>query len=168
MKVDLYIKFLNEEVEKNLYKDGQALSYQTTGSSGFDLRANEVFDLEKNIKINLQEENFLLKSKERCLVYTGIFTQFDENFEIQVRSRSGLAFKNGIFVLNSPGTIDSDYRGEIGVILHNSSKQDFNINYSDRIAQAVLTPVVKANFIIKVELLNSSRGESGFGSTGKS
>jgi deoxyuridine 5'-triphosphate nucleotidohydrolase len=89
------------------------------------------------------------------------------DLELQIRSRSGLALKSGVFVLNSPGTIDSDYRGEIGVILFNSSEVDFEVKYSDRIAQAVLCPVAKASFIFQDELSESTRGAGGFGSTGK-
>lgn len=167
MKANLLIKFINQDVKLNLYKSGESLSYQTSGSSGFDLRVNEITDISTGSKLNLQDKSFILKAKSRCLVHTGIFTEFESNLEIQIRSRSGLAFKNGIVVLNSPGTIDSDYRGEIGVILFNSSEVDFEVKYSDRIAQAILCPVVKANFIFQDDLSDSKRGTGGFGSTGK-
>ena len=166
MKVNLSVKFLNVEIGSSLYQNGEGLQYQTAGSSGFDLRANEVLNLKDQSLVNLKEDKFTLKPHQRCLVKTGLFTQFSEDFEIQVRSRSGLAFKNGVFVLNSPGTIDSDYRGEIGVILYNSSESDFEIKHGDRIAQAVLCPVMKANFIFEENLESSERGSGGFGSTG--
>jgi dUTP pyrophosphatase len=167
MKTSLLIKFINQDARFNLYNNGESLSYQTLGSSGFDLRANEATEISTGLKINLKEKSFNLKTKSRCLIHTGIFTEFDSDLELQIRSRSGLALKSGVFVLNSPGTIDSDYRGEIGVILFNSSEVDFEVKYSDRIAQAVLCPVAKASFIFQDELSESTRGAGGFGSTGK-
>ena len=105
--------------------------------------------------------------KNSCLVPTGIAVAFSNEFEIQIRPRSGLAAKNNISVLNTPGTIDSDYRGEIKVILYNHGKEDFLINNKDRIAQMVLVPVIKMNFEETDELPETIRGEGGFGSTGK-
>ena len=128
--------------------------YETTGSAGLDLKAN----ISKKIE---------LKSLERVLVKTGLFLEIPQGFEAQVRPRSGLAFKNGITVLNSPGTVDADYRGEIGVILVNLSNENFEINDGDRIAQLVFAEVKQAKWIETVELNQSERGEGGFGSTGK-
>ena len=129
-------------------------AYKTEGASGMDLMAS--------IK-----EPIVLKSQNSCLVPTGIAVAFSNEFEIQIRPRSGLAAKNNISVLNTPGTIDSDYRGEIKVILYNHGKEDFLINNKDRIAQMVLTPVIKMNFEEIEELPETIRGEGGFGSTGK-
>ena len=129
-------------------------TYKTEGASGKDLKA-------------FIEEPIVLKSKNSCLVPTGIAVAFSNEFEIQIRPRSGLAVKNNISVLNTPGTIDSDYRGEIKVILYNHGKEDFLINNKDRIAQMVLTPVIKMNFEETEELPETIRGEGGFGSTGK-
>ena len=100
------------------------------------------------------------------MVSTGVFPEIPENFEIQVRSRSGLAAKNGVFVLNSPGTVDSDYRGEIKVILANMSDKPFEIRKGDRIAQLVVSPVQQADFEIVSEISDTERSAGGFGSTG--
>ena len=101
------------------------------------------------------------------LIPTGLSVAFSENYEIQIRPRSGLAAKNNISVLNTPGTIDSDYRGEIKVILFNHGKSDFLINNKDRIAQMILTPVIKMDLEETDDLPETIRGEGGFGSTGK-
>ena len=127
--------------------------YQTELSAGMDLYANI-------------DEPITLKPLERTLVKTGLFISLPKGYEAQIRPRSGLAFKNGITVLNTPGTIDADYRGEIGVILVNLSSQDFTINDGDRIAQMV---IAKHEIAIweKVENLDeTNRGEGGFGSSG--
>ena len=108
-----------------------------------------------------------MASKSSCLVPTGLSLAFSENYEVQIRPRSGLAAKNSITVLNTPGTIDSDYRGEIKIILFNHSNEEFTINNKDRIAQMILTPVVKMELEETDNLPDSIRGESGFGSTGK-
>ena len=129
-------------------------AYKTEGASGMDLMA-------------LLKEPINLKPNSSCLVPTGLAVAFSSDFEIQIRPRSGLAAKNSISVLNTPGTIDSDYRGEIKVILFNHGKNDFLINNKDRIAQMVLTPVIKMNFEEIEELPETIRGEGGFGSTGK-
>ena len=129
-------------------------AYKTNGASGMDLMA-----FIKN-PINL-------KPHKSCLVPTGISVAFHKDFEIQIRPRSGLAAKNNIGVLNTPGTIDSDYRGEIKVILYNHGNNDFLINNKDRIAQMVLTPVIKMNLEETDALPETVRGEGGFGSTGK-
>ena len=129
-------------------------TYKTNGASGMDLMA-------------FLKEPILLKSQNSCLIPTGIAVAFSDEFELQIRPRSGLAAKNNISVLNTPGTIDSDYRGEIKVILYNHGKEDFLINNKDRIAQMILTPVIKINFEETEELPETIRGEGGFGSTGK-
>ena len=129
-------------------------SYKTNGASGMDLMA-------------FIKEPITLKPQKSCLVPTGISVAFHDNFEIQIRPRSGLAAKNNISVLNTPGTIDSDYRGEIKVILYNHGDNDFLINNKDRIAQMILTPVVKMNLEETDNLPETVRGKSGFGSTGK-
>ena len=108
-----------------------------------------------------------LKPNSSCLVPTGLAVAFSNDFEIQIRPRSGLAAKNNISVLNTPGTIDSDYRGEIKVILFNHGKNDFLINNKDRIAQMILTPVIKMDLEETDNLPETIRGEGGFGSTGK-
>ena len=129
-------------------------TYKTDGASGMDLMA-----FAKN-PINL-------KPQTSCLISTGISVAFPSEFEIQIRPRSGLAAKNNISVLNTPGTIDSDYRGEIKVILFNHGNTEFLINNKDRIAQMILTPVIKIDLEETDNLPDTVRGESGFGSTGK-
>ena len=129
-------------------------AYKTEGASGMDLMA-------------LVKEPINLKPNSSCLVPTGLAVAFSSDFEIQIRPRSGLAAKNSISVLNTPGTIDSDYRGEIKVILFNHGKNDFLINNKDRIAQMILTPVIKMDLEETVDLPETIRGEGGFGSTGK-
>ncbi len=115
----------------------------------------------------LVKEPINLKPNSSCLVPTGLAVAFSSDFEIQIRPRSGLAAKNSISVLNTPGTIDSDYRGEIKVILFNHGKTDFLINNKDRIAQMILTPVIKMDLEETDDLPETIRGEGGFGSTGK-
>ena len=129
-------------------------NYKTSGASGVDLMAF----INNPIKIEPQSS---------CLVPTGISIAFSEEYEIQIRPRSGLAAKNNISVLNTPGTIDSDYRGEIKVILFNHGNNNFIINNEDRIAQMVLTPIFKMELEEVIDLPNTLRGKSGFGSTGK-
>ena len=129
-------------------------AYKTEGASGMDLMA-------------LLNESINLKPNSSCLVPTGLAVAFSSDFEIQIRPRSGLAAKNSIGVLNTPGTIDSDYRGEIKVILYNHGKNDFLINNKDRIAQMILTPVIKMDIEETDNLPETIRGEGGFGSTGK-
>jgi dUTP pyrophosphatase len=138
---------------KKLYPDVQLPKYQTAGSAGLDLQANI-------------SEPMVLKAGEIILVPTGLAIALQEGYEAQVRPRSGLALKNGITVLNSPGTIDSDYRGEISVILINHSKQDFTITCGLRIAQLVIAQYAVAKIIEVEELSATNRGEGGFGSTG--
>ena len=129
-------------------------AYKTNGASGMDLMA-------------FIKEPITLKPYTSFLVPTGISVAFPSEFEIQIRPRSGLAAKDNISVLNTPGTIDSDYRGEIKVILFNHGDSDFLINNKDRIAQMILTPVVKMNLEETENLPETIRGEGGFGSTGK-
>tara|TARA_B100001540_G_scaffold314347_1_gene339100 strand:+ start:39 stop:476 length:438 start_codon:yes stop_codon:yes gene_type:complete len=129
-------------------------AYKTNGSSGMDLMA-------------FIKEPITLKPKSSCLVPTGLSVAFTNDFEIQIRPRSGLALKNNISILNTPGTIDSDYRGELKIILYNHGNNDFLINNKDRIAQMVLTPVIKISLEETENLPETIRGEDGFGSTGK-
>jgi len=128
--------------------------YATEDSAGFDLRAN----LSEEIK---------LQPMERRLVKTGLFMELPTRYEAQIRPRSGLALKKGITVLNAPGTIDSDYRGEIGVILINLSQEEFTIENGDRIAQMVIAEYQKVDFVEVDQLESSVRGDGGFGSTGQ-
>ena len=139
---------------KKLNPSVQLPSYKTIGASGMDLMAfiKEPIDLEPG---------------KSCLVPTGLSVEFPKDYEIQIRPRSGLAAKNNISVLNTPGTIDSDYRGELKVILFNHGSEKFMINNNDRIAQMVLAPVIKMELEETNELPKSKRGEGGFGSTGK-
>ena len=126
--------------------------FQTELSAGMDLSAHLT-------------ENITLKSLERKLIPTGLFLELPAGFQAQIRPRSGLAIKNGISVLNSPGTIDADYRGEIGVILVNLSADDFTVQNGDRIAQMVIAKYETANFVEVEELTDTERGIRGFGST---
>ncbi|WP_366185801.1 dUTP diphosphatase [Flavobacterium ovatum] len=128
-------------------------SYETIASAGMDLRAN-------------LDESITLQPLERTIVKTGLFIELPIGFEAQVRPRSGLAFKNGITVLNSPGTVDADYRGEIGVILVNLSNQAFVIQNGERIAQLIIAKHERAEWFEVEELTETSRGAGGFGSTG--
>jgi dUTP pyrophosphatase len=127
--------------------------YETEASAGIDLRAN-------------LPKPFSLQPLERTLVQTGIFLEIPVGYEAQVRPRSGLALKKGVTVLNTPGTIDADYRGEVGVILVNISNQPFVINDGERIAQLVFAKVEQAEFLEVEELSSTERGAGGFGSTG--
>lgn len=129
-------------------------SYATQAAAGMDLRAN-------------LDAPIVLGSLERALVPTGLFMEIPVGYEAQVRPRSGLAFKNGLTVLNSPGTIDADYRGEVKVILVNLSKETFTINDGERVAQMVIAKHEQAEWIEVEQLEETARGEGGFGSTGK-
>ncbi len=130
---------------------GSIPSYQTAGSSGFDLHANQ---------------DAVIPPGRWELVNTGLAVEIPEGYEIQIRSRSGLVLKEGIFVLNSPGTVDSDYRGEIGVILANFGKEPYTVHTGDRIAQGVVAPIIRAEFEITPSLNDTERGGGGFGHTG--
>jgi len=129
-------------------------SYKTKGSSGMDLMA-------------FLKEPIRILPNTSCLIPTGISIAIPEDVEIQIRPRSGLAAKSNISVLNTPGTIDSDYRGELKIILFNHGKKDFIVNNNDRVAQMVLMPVLKIDFEEVNELPDTIRGSGGFGSTGK-
>ena len=144
--VKVLIKKLNSSVKLP--------SYKTNGASGMDLMAC----IEKPLN---------LEPGKSCLIPTGLSVAFPSDYEIQIRPRSGLAAKKNISILNTPGTIDSDYRGELKIILFNHSNENFIINNNDRVAQMVLTPVIKMELEETNELPNSIRGKGGFGSTGK-
>ena len=144
--VKVLIKKLSPAVQLPVYK--------TYGASGMDLMAF----IKKPIN---------LEPGKSCLVPTGLSVAFPKEYEIQIRPRSGLAAKNNISVLNTPGTIDSDYRGEIKIILYNHGNENFIINNKDRIAQMVLTPIINIEFEETNELPESIRDKEGFGSTGK-
>ena len=138
---------------KKLHPNVNIPEYKTSGSSGLDLEA-------------FIQNDLIIKPKETVLVPTGLSVAIEDHLEIQIRPRSGLAAKNKITVLNTPGTIDSDYRGEIKIILINLGDNDFVIKNGDRIAQMVICPIIKAKFEIVDELPKTLRGEGGFGSTG--
>lgn len=127
--------------------------YETIASAGMDLRAN-------------LDSPIVLKPLERTIVKTGLFIELPIGYEAQVRPRSGLAAKKGITVLNAPGTVDADYRGEIGVILVNLSNEDFTIENGERVAQLIIAKHERADWIEVQELSETARGEGGFGSTG--
>jgi dUTP pyrophosphatase len=135
----------------NLINGAKLPEYKTNGASGADICST--------ISTEIEPDNI-------AIIPTGLLPEIPEGYEIQIRPRSGLAAKYGITVLNTPGTIDSDYRGEIKVILINTGKDKFVINKGDRIAQIVVAPVVQAQFVNKIELSETERGTDGFGSTG--
>ncbi len=139
---------------KKLFSEVQLPSYKTSGASGMDLMA-------------FVKSSVTIKPKTSFLVPTGLSIAFSEDYEVQIRPRSGLAAKNNISILNTPGTIDSDYRGEIKVIVYNHGDNDFVINNGDRIAQMILSPVIKMELEETSDLPETIRGEGGFGSTGK-
>lgn len=134
---------------------GEIPAYQSVGASGFDVRAQ------------LEGKNIILKKGERALVPTALSFEIPLGYEIQARPRSGWAAKQGLTVLNTPGTIDADYRGEVKVILINLGQEDVIIQDQDRCAQLVIAPVLQAQFEVVNELSNTDRGAGGFGSTGK-
>ena len=137
---------------KKLNPEAIIPAYQTELSAGFDLHSIE---------------DYIIKPMERKLIKTGLAFEIEPGYEVQIRPRSGLAFKHGITVLNSPGTIDADYRGEIMVLLINLGSEEFEIKKGERIAQAVIAPVVQAEFEEVDSLSETKRGKGGFGSTGK-
>ena len=139
---------------KKLHPSVQLPSYKTSGASGMDLMA-------------FIEKSIILEPGKSSLVPTGLSVAFPKEYEIQIRPRSGLAAKSNISVLNTPGTIDSDYRGEIKVIIFNHGNKDFLVNNGDRIAQMILAPVIKMELEETNDLPESIRGDGGFGSTGK-
>ena len=144
------VKLLIKKLQKNIILP----EYKTDGSSGMDLMAN----VEQTVKI---------LPGEKKIISTGIMAAIPEQYEIQIRPRSGLAAKNGISVLNTPGTIDSDYRGEIKIILINLGKDIFEIKKNDRIAQMIVCPIIKVELKEVESLPETVRGEGGFGSTNK-
>ncbi len=148
-KIKMKIKRISDE-----FNDIPLPHYATEGSAGMDIRA----------AIN---DKIIIKSGEVKLVPTNLVVEIPVGYEIQVRPRSGLALKHGISLLNSPGTIDSDYRGEVGIIMNNFSKKDFVVKRGDRIAQLVLSKFYQAELEETTELGESIRGEGGFGHTGK-
>ena len=139
---------------KRLNQKAKLPSYKTSGSSGMDLMA-------------CIDEPITIKSNESMLIPTGIAIAIPEDAEVQIRPRSGLAAKSSISVLNTPGTIDSDYRGELKIILFNHGKDEFTVNDEDRVAQMVLMPILKVEIEETNELPETVRGSGGFGSTGK-
>ncbi len=146
MKQKIFIKKLEN------FK-GELPQYQTSLSSGFDVRAQ-------------LGENLFLKPMQRALIPTGMSFEISAGLELQARPRSGLAIKQGLTVLNSPGTIDADYRGEVKIIVINLSEETIEIKDQDRIAQLVLCPVLQADFVLSQDLGTSERGAGGFGHTG--
>lgn len=141
------------KVQKLEHYKGELPQYQSTLASGFDVRAQI-------------DSSMSLKAGERAMVPTGLCFEIPPGYEIQARPRSGLAAKNGISLVNTPGTIDADYRGEVKIILINHGAETFEIKPQERIAQLVLAPVVQADFEIQTNLSNTDRGAQGFGSTG--
>ena len=139
---------------KKLFPEVQLPSYKTSGASGMDLMA-------------FIKSSVTVKPKTSFIIPTGLSIAFSEDYEVQIRPRSGLAARNNISVLNTPGTIDSDYRGEIKVIIYNHGNNDFLIDNGDRIAQMILSPVVKMELEETSDLPKTIRGKGGFGSTGK-
>jgi dUTP pyrophosphatase len=165
---------------KRLSPDVFLPEYATDGSSGLDVRAyitknnideiigenfTRFFDIKKGLLTKL-DDKIILKPLGRALIPTGLFVEIPCGFEIQVRPRSGLAIKHGITVLNTPGTIDSDYRGEIKVILFNTSSKNYIISHGDKISQLVVQKVERAEFVEVDELVDTVRSAGGFGSTG--
>lgn len=128
-------------------------AYETRSSAGMDVRANI-------------DSPIVLKPLSRALIPTGLFLELPHGFECQVRPRSGLALKKGVSVLNTPGTIDADYRGEVGIILYNISDEEFTVENGERIAQLVFSPVLQVEWYESETLTETERGEGGFGSTG--
>ena len=134
-------------------------AYQTAGSAGADICAN--------LPVEMRAAGFVLQPMERAIVPTGLRVAIPEGFEMQIRPRSGLALKHGITLPNTPGTIDSDYRGPLGVALVNLGAAPYVVSHGDRIAQCVIAPVVQAGFDVVDTLGETARGEGGFGSTGR-
>lgn len=142
------------KIKKLAHFKGELPKYQSTHASGFDVRAQ----LEKPI---------VIKPRERAMVPTGLSFEIPSGYEIQTRPRSGLAWKHGLTIVNTPGTIDADYRGEVKILLLNNGEEPFEIQDQERIAQCVLVPVIQAQWIEANDLSETERGSGGFGSTGK-
>lgn len=149
--------------------------YASEGAAGFDLvgtsfkqlfNGKKQVDLTQNLKHSTSKGYINLRPAERVLIGTGLYMEIPEGYQLEIRSRSGLALNKGLIVLNSPGTIDADYRGEIGVILYNSNEYLVEVKLGERIAQAVLMPVYQAQFDLVENLSETERGAGGFGSTG--
>lgn len=134
-------------------------SYETKGAAGADLRAN--------LRPEDRASGVILEPMRRAIIPTGLIVEIPEGFEMQIRPRSGLAYKFGISLPNTPGTIDSDYRGPLGVLLINLGSDPFTVEHGDRIAQAVIAPVLQARFELADALSETVRGAGGFGSTGR-
>jgi dUTP pyrophosphatase len=134
-------------------------SYETKGAAGADLRAN--------LRPEDRASGFILEPMRRAIIPTGLIVEIPEGFEMQIRPRSGLAYKFGISLPNTPGTIDSDYRGPLGVLLVNLGRDPFTVQHGERIAQAVIAPVLQARFELAEALTETARGAGGFGSTGR-
>ncbi|MEZ5685143.1 MAG: dUTP diphosphatase [Paracoccaceae bacterium] len=134
--------------------------YETPGAAGADLRAN--------LRPEDRAAGLVLAPMQRAIVPTGLRVEIPQGYEMQIRPRSGLALKHGISLPNTPGTIDSDYRGPLGVLLINLGAEPFTVSHGERIAQAVIAPVVQAGFALAEDLSQTARGEGGFGSTGRS
>ena len=134
-------------------------SYETKGAAGADLRAN--------LRPEDRASGFSLEPMRRAIIPTGLIVEIPEGFEMQIRPRSGLAYKFGISLPNTPGTIDSDYRGPLGVLLVNLGRDPFTVQHGERIAQAVIAPVLQARFELADALSETARGAGGFGSTGR-
>ncbi len=153
--------------------------HETVNSAGFDLRVNKIIkaykgdsetetDKLERMQVGFTDRKFIkLRPFERILFGTGIFVELPSNIELQIRPRSGTALKRGLTVINSPGTIDADYRGEVGVIIYNSTPFLNKVEFNERVAQGVLKEVIQAEWNIVTELSETERGEGGFGSTGK-
>jgi dUTP pyrophosphatase len=146
---------INMRIKTHPHFKGELPAYQSTGASGFDVRAQ------------LEGKPLTLKKGERALVPTGLSFEIPLGFEIQARPRSGWAAKHGLSLMNTPGTIDADYRGEVKVILVNLGQEDVVIQDQDRCAQLVVCPIYQAQFELVNELSDTERGAGGFGSTGK-
>ncbi|PYF11131.1 deoxyuridine 5'-triphosphate nucleotidohydrolase [Rhodobacter viridis] len=134
-------------------------SYETQGAAGADIRAN--------LPPEIRDTGLVLAPMGRVIVPTGLRVEIPEGFEMQIRPRSGLAFKHGLGLPNTPGTIDSDYRGPLGVLMINFGAEAYTIRHGDRVAQAIIAPVVQARYEIVADLGETDRGAGGFGSTGK-
>jgi len=145
---------MNKIVVHGSFESGKTPVYSSAQASGADIEA-------------FISEPLVIKAGQRAIIPTGISLEIPEGYEAQIRPRSGLAINHGITVLNSPGTIDADYRGEVKIILINTGDTDFTINSGDRIAQIVFSPVIRAEFYPNARLSETDRGEGGFGSTGR-
>jgi dUTP pyrophosphatase len=140
---------------ENFDKNFELPSYKTVGSAGADVRASLI----PNNKLTI-------RPGERVLIPTGLSFEIPQGYEIQVRPRSGISFKTNLLIVNSPGTIDSDYRGELKIIIGNFGTKEETITHGDRIAQLIISPVIQAKYYISQQLKDTSRGMGGFGSTG--